>query len=610
MKNAKRRRPTGELRRTQLLTTYGPGSMVDLPDHAVLIGGLESWDGDLKPVYEPRLEAHLQRSLGVPRVVLKTPPAADDDERLRRSGVTAFQFPTWFLGQVDMAWEAPDKRTYRTRPLIPWIRLIKGKYEDQAKKKHPVVPVRFVQACVNGHISDVDWYAFVRNDFQADWNGQLWLDEGGAGNDFAEIYVRCERTGLRRPLSEAMVTSNRVLGTCPGRMPWLGPKIKEECDQPGRLLVRSASNAYFSQTMSVISIPEKDAKVQEAVDRVFEDYLQYAKGPEDIAREREKPKVFHAIEDISDEDVWAEVSRRKSGLLAAPKGIKQAEIETLLSAPATNVVESGDRMFCARRRDISGLPSWLTKSLDRVVLVHRLREVMTLIGFTRFEPVMPDIQGELDLEVRRAPISRDNPFFPAVEHFGQGVFLAFSNEAIQEWLAKEPVKERGRSLEAGFTAWLHRKNREGLTFPGLPYIMLHSLSHLLITAVALECGYSASSIKERIYAGPYGHGILLYTGSAGSEGTLGGLVEVGRTIEQHLENALRQGALCSNDPVCGEHDPADLLEERFLHGAACHGCLLIAETSCEQRNEYLDRALVVPTLATPGAAFFDEGDLA
>ena len=124
--------------------------------------------------------------------------------------------------------------------------------------------------------------------------------------------------------------------------------------------------------------------------------------------------------------------------------------------------------------------------------------------------------------------------------------------------------------------------------------------------MALECGYAASSIKERVYSGQYGYGILLYTGSSGSEGTLGGLVEVGRHIEDHVKRALELGRLCSNDPVCAQHGPANTLEERFLHGAACHGCLLIAETCCEMRNEHLDRALVVPTVYTPDAALFSE----
>jgi hypothetical protein len=135
--------------------------------------------------------------------------------------------------------------------------------------------------------------------------------------------------------------------------------------------------------------------------------------------------------------------------------------------------------------------------------------------------------------------------------------------------------------------------------------MLHSFSHLLITAVSLECGYPASSIRERIYALPSaGYGVLLYTGASDSEGTLGGLVEVGRHIHEHIHKALDMGEFCSNDPVCAEHEPENKHERRFLQGAACHGCLLIAETSCEQHNDFLDRALVVPTLENLGVEFF------
>jgi hypothetical protein len=137
--------------------------------------------------------------------------------------------------------------------------------------------------------------------------------------------------------------------------------------------------------------------------------------------------------------------------------------------------------------------------------------------------------------------------------------------------------------------------------------VVHSLSHLLITAVSLECGYSASAIRERIYAGDFGYGILLHTGTTDSEGTLGGLVQVGRKIERHLRNALELGRLCSNDPVCAQHDPQDTHEERYLMGAACHGCVLIAETSCERFNQYLDRSLVVPNVATLGTEFFGDG---
>ena len=150
---------------------------------------------------------------------------------------------------------------------------------------------------------------------------------------------------------------------------------------------------------------------------------------------------------------------------------------------------------------------------------------------------------------------------------------------------------------------------KGEVFPGLPYVMLHSLSHMLMTSIALDCGYPASSLRERVYAGDGGYGILIYTGSSDSEGTLGGLVETGRRFAEHLRRALRDNLLCSNDPVCAEHAPDTSYEGRPLQGAACHGCLLISETSCEQRNDFLDRAVVVPTVSTPDAAFFNTDDL-
>jgi hypothetical protein len=115
-------------------------------------------------------------------------------------------------------------------------------------------------------------------------------------------------------------------------------------------------------------------------------------------------------------------------------------------------------------------------------------------------------------------------------------------------------------------------------------------------------------VRERVYATSAGLGILLYTGTSDAEGTLGGLANVGRHFEHHLKTALDMGRLCSNDPVCAQHRPDSQEEARFLHGAACHGCLLISEHSCEMKNEYLDRALVVPTVGGHGSAFFDSHD--
>jgi len=624
---AKGKQPAaGEIRRSQILSTFGPGSMVDLPETSIIVGGLNHWQfgsGERRRIFEDRLENKLLKLLNVDDIKMFEPPASNQEVTGGRTGITSFVFPEWMVAQVDETWNAPNGRQYRTRPLLHRNRLVRGKYLDANRKKHPVVPVRFVQACVNGHISDIDWYGFVHNDPQTKCRAQLWLDEGGTGNDFADIFVRCEACrdergqALRRPLSDATIPNTKILGRCAGHRPWLGPAARETdaCVSPesghlnyNRLLVRSASNAYFSQVLSVISLPKADEAIREAVDQVYEDFLQYAEDVEDIKRERRKQRVTNALEGLDDEVVWAEVARRKSNIIPEDKTIKQVEIETLMSQPEEIGEDVPEGDFYARNRSLVGLPQSFQNKIERIVLVHRLREVMAQVGFTRFEPAIPDVEGELNLDVRPAALDIDMTWVPAVENKGEGIFIAFQAEAIEQWLSRGVVKQRSRALKKGFEIWLQRKGIDPnkFKFPGAPYIMLHSLSHLLTTAVSLECGYSTSAIRERIYAGESGYGILLYTGSTGSEGTLGGLVQVGRRIECHLQMALELGKLCSNDPVCAQHEPYEPYEERFLHGAACHGCVLISETSCERRNEFLDRSLVVPTVNHREAAFFPD----
>jgi hypothetical protein len=166
-------------------------------------------------------------------------------------------------------------------------------------------------------------------------------------------------------------------------------------------------------------------------------------------------------------------------------------------------------------------------------------------------------------------------------------------------------------LLAGFLLW-QREHGSALDDRGIAYTMLHGLSHALMAEIALECGYPASSLKERIYAlwdparlGTTGRfGILIYTATAGNLGTLGGLVGTAKHFGRILHSALRRLEVCSNDPICAVHEPTSTADDRALHGAACHRCLLIAETSCEARNLFLDRSLLVETMAARQVAFF------
>jgi Domain of unknown function (DUF1998) len=621
MKSKKKRPPDGEIRQSQILSTFGSGSMVDLPEASVLIGGLNRWRFGLerREIVEERLTAKICDRLrtahpDLTAIKLYAPPENSQDSESLTTGITAFVFPTWFVAQTEETWTSPTGKTYRSRPLIRYGQIQRGKYMDDDRQKHAIVPVRFVQACPNGHISDINWSDFVIHKEGCQRRGDLHLDEGGSSNDFADIIVRCA-CGARRALSDATLPNSKALGVCQGNLPWLGFDDQEICGNPedgkpypNRLLVRSASNAYFAQTINVISLPDSNQKLRDAVNQVYDSVLQIADSLSTLKILRQTPMVAGVLTGFSDAAVWEEVQRRRSGISPTEKSIKQVEIETLLSQSDEIGDDIPDSDFYARTRSLDTLPAPLQDKIDRIVLVHRLREVTAQIGFTRFEPFLADINGELDINVKSAPLDREPTWFPAIENKGEGVFISFRKEAIEQWRTRPAVKQREQELHDGFLIWAKRKgvDPQAFKFPGTPYILMHSLSHLLITAVSLECGYSASALRERIYAGDYGYGILLYTGSPGSEGTLGGLIEVGKQIESFLSRAIEQGKLCSNDPVCAQHRPTAAYEERFLHGAACHGCLLIAETSCERSNEFLDRALVIDTVENAGAAFFSE----
>jgi hypothetical protein len=198
--------------------------------------------------------------------------------------------------------------------------------------------------------------------------------------------------------------------------------------------------------------------------------------------------------------------------------------------------------------------------VGRLVVASKLREVSAQIGFTRLEPVSPDLQGEYDLGVQAAALGLTTNWLPASEFRGEGIFLELDETAVREWEERPIVVKRGKQLLAGSESWT-KSVQAPPPFPGVRFYMLHSLAHLLTSAISLECGYAASAIRERIYSGPSSKdptsmaALLLSTGTSGTEGTLGGLVEQGRQIRAHLQRAWDLGRLCSNDPVCGTHSP-------------------------------------------------------
>ncbi|RYZ41577.1 MAG: DUF1998 domain-containing protein [Myxococcaceae bacterium] len=594
--------PDGRIRQSQVVSTFGPGSMLDLLDDAVLVGGLDFWrlKGSGEVVNEPRLLEiveplyHRNKWPLSKEAPFRKPPAGDEQSPSETCGIQVYEFPRWFVCQNP-----------RCRALVRANSLerVNQEYRHRCAGVEPrperCVPVRFVAACRRGHLADIDWswWMHARTPCNAP---QLKLEEGVTG-DFSDLEVSCTTCNKRRRLID--MTQEEQQDRCGGERPWLGLEARERCEERQRLLVRTASNGYFAQTTSAITIPEPESlrrKIQSAWN-----VLQAATA-ETLPAFRTIPNVRAALDTASDAEVLEAITSERNRKPEEVPEIRTAEWHQFLSQPQEKPGEMPkDRTeaFWARR---IARPPGLPPSLQSVVLARRLREVQAQVGFTRLEPLSKDLQGRYDLDVELAPMSLHRDWVPVTEMQGEGVLLVLEERDVHAWETSEPVRRREAVLEKAWERW-KKDSKSKLPFPGVRLYMLHSLAHLLMTEVALECGYPASSIRERLYCAPHDAptpmaGILLMTGTTGAEGTLGGLVEEGRRMGRHLGQAWENARLCSNDPVCAHHEPTGR-DGRNLEGAACHGCLFVPECSCERFNQYLDRALVVPTLGHEDIAF-------
>lgn len=232
----------------------------------------------------------------------------------------------------------------------------------------------------------------------------------------------------------------------------------------------------------------------------------------------------------------------------------------------------------------------LSPLFDSVILVDRLREVRAALGFRRYRPdarLVPSVSHTVE----------EASWLPAYEGFGEGIFLRLDSEAVDAWASTPGVVARSGKLAEKFVAsrfvnQLHPFSAQ--------YVALHSLAHSLLREFSFTSGYSAASLRERVYCEASGdYGVFIYTTSSDEEGTLGGLVREGEPdrIGTALARAAEHLSWCSNDPVCSESGPQNL---DGLNLAACHSCLLASETSCEGSNLLLDRVLLVGDETTVG----------
>lgn len=606
-----KRHRVGELRPSQLIWTFGIGSIVELPNMTSMILGLEDWQTTKSErIEEPRLLRAVKGRLGPTVERFLGPPRPEEENDDFTTGPTAGDlvgvpvtpFPRFLVCTTCrqlMPLDSPMVHLKSNAVRVERTRFVHANC-PKVNFSPKCVPARFLVACENGHVDEFPWRHFLG--CRKGCNGVMHLREYGASGAAQDIVVTCECEQQQTMMSAFGERAEEMLPKCQGRHPHLGTRESDGCGEDLKAVLLGASNIWFPDTLSALSVPEATDQLEqlvaqnwselESVPEHGEAVLQYIRGQKKIEWmvEYSNEEILEAIETVDQKQTEAQEDDETAEDLLQPEW-------DVLSHPE-NAVESPD----FKLREVSP-PDAYKDIFDRVVLGERLREVRALIGFTRLESRERFIAPEED-STTRVPLSRSAPgWVPAAEVRGEGIFLQFNEERVTEWLKTDPVGEAAERLLDSHTQWrADRGLPENRGFPGYRYVLIHSFSHALMRQFAVECGYSASSIRERIFCrepeeegGPMA-GVLIYTSAPDSEGTLGGLVRLGEPdrLGELLEMALTEAQLCTSDPLCAEHDPAEDLG--VLHAAACHSCLFAPETSCERNNRYLDRTTLADTV--------------
>jgi len=585
----------GKVRRSQLISTYGIGAIVDLEKGSFMPMGLEDWEGATRLPSLTIGEARLQAQLGVSH--FRLPPVTEDLGTTGRvdpmHSVPAIRFPKWH--------ECPHCHRIGTEGNPFQLSADNSQLECLGHGR-PVytTPVRFVLACRKGHIDEFPWVWWAhrrRSDGICD-RPTLELKSRGKSAALADLYVNCKNCNSSQSLGDAFRPDSLKGIGCRGVRPWLHDR-QVDCDAPPRVIQRGASNAHFPTVASALSIPPVSegtfqiiesqwmtlgALPAEAVIPVLTSLAnQYGISLDALmAAFREKQKIE------GDQGEYTDVGSRVEEYLA-------------LSNDRDDPIVGGVvPQFC---NIVHEPPPAIAQWFDLVGAASRLREVRALAGFSRIEPY--PVSGERITQAIRdgfiAPLSKTpRNWYPAAEIRGEGLFLRFRSESIDEWLAANSSIQRRIAVLENRSAAVAADRGYQRDYAITPRLLLvHSFAHALIRTISIDCGYSSSALRERLYVseaserGPAMNGVLIYTGSPDSEGSLGGLVRLAEPtqLERLVMKTIRSARWCGSDPVCSETDPAQSGDR--ISGAACHCCLLVPETACEKFNRELDRTMLV-----------------
>jgi hypothetical protein len=468
--------------------------------------------------------------------------------------------------------------------------------------------MRFIAVCGNGHLDDVDWRRWAhsgtrgRDPRQCGSTDLRFCHVPGVGGGLESLEVRCGKCDAARNLGELPGPDSlvRIGQRCSGRQPWQINADAQDCDEKPVVLQRGASSVYFPEVVSAIDLPpDSDWSTWGGPDGRIEhndNFRLLLTNPEHPLREGLIGAVAEEA-DVPADRVRLVLAQKLGRAVPFPTSgggvddLPREEWQALTSPPRTYdprdhfVARETDFPSTDGHRSLGPVAEALSPYLHQVVLVDRLREIRVLRGFRRhtMNRTVP------------ADLGRNAEFLPAMEIFGEGVFIRFNEEQVVRWSAEPQVLERCALLRRRLAASLRAKWLLQDVSPRL--VLLHTFAHLLMRQMSFSAGYSSSSLRERLYAaepadGSPMAGVLIYTAAGDSEGTLGGLARLGEAdrLAPVLAATLATAQWCSLDPVCRE---ATAQGPDGLSLAACHACALSSETSCVMGNVLLDRILVV-----------------
>lgn len=568
-------------RRAQTVSTEGVGALVDIGDESFVVCDVGHWnDKKLIEIRLPRLERRLQVKK------FKTPEGSSGFGK-KSHDVKFARFPCWLFCPICrrmVEWKFPNERKNSVPVCL----------NPRCKHTH-LVPMRFVLACTDGHLSDIPWNHWVHStkggSSKPCTGPKLAFFSNARGTAGLEsLFIKCYSCEAVKSFA-GLASKGSMDGfiQCRGTQPWMNPTGEEECDKAPMVLQRGASNVYYSKTESALDISSTDDDDSDAeCIRKSPHYESLRSLPDEAAYDKTVEHMASTIAkqcECSSEDVLKVLKedRKPVSETSGSNTLSLLEEEWQYITEIDRKIET--RNFVARKKSVADLFDGL---IDNVVLIDRLREVRALAGYTRVNP-----PGD-DAKLVSPHAAEKYDWLPGIEVFGEGIFIQFSETAIQKWLSDhseeianrlKTIEDRYESVELGFLPEFSSK-----------FILLHSITHLLLRQLVHESGYSGAALRERIYSADSEEnpmaGILIYTADSDSEGSMGGLVRQGEPerLADAMLAAVSQGSWCSVDPICSE-----LTGQGFegLNRAACHACALVAETSCICSNVLLDRVLVV-----------------